>query len=134
MYKPNLLTHICSLEPTIPNQIYWTKFPKLKLKKQIYKINSTKQNFWNIKNQIYWTKSIKLKPTKLSQKFFFLEITSLRYSRMWSQSVLYGRLFFIDCPLPSNIIFHQRWFFFLGCLQPKSIYHKRLSSIKGCHP
>ena len=49
----------------IPNQIYWTKFVlgdqtkfiQPTLPNQIYKIESAKQNVWNVKNQTYQTKS-----------------------------------------------------------------------------
>ena len=59
---------------------------------------------------------------------------SRQYGRARYQSVLYGRLLFIHCYLPSKIAFHQRSFSFLSCFPPKAIYHQRLSSIKVCLP
>ena len=44
---------ICSVGTKIPNQIYWTISNKPKLQNWIYKIESTKQNVWNVKNQMY---------------------------------------------------------------------------------
>ena len=58
----NLLIQIFSFgtKPNLLNQIYWTKFTKPYLNNCIYKIQSTKQNLWNVKKkQICWTKYIK---------------------------------------------------------------------------